>query len=256
MPNRTRFFPFLILLLLGSMPLACDDQPTGTENEIPYSHTTQPGAAAGDLLTDDEFTRLIVEIDYMEGFEPQSDAIQSLESFLETWLNKSDITIRTPSEIPGGGQDSYSATEVRDLEEEHRDHFSDRESRTLTLYTIILDGEYSQANVLGVAYYNTSMALFGASIAETSGGIGGPSRSHVESTVWQHETGHLMGLVNAGTEMQQEHQDPENGAHCTNEECLMYYAFRNADLFRTVFGEEVPELDAFCQEDLAVAKEG
>lgn len=257
MPNRSRFFPFLLLLLLGSLPLSCDDQPTGSENDISYSHSTEPGTAAGDLITDETFTRLVVEIDYMEGYEPQAEAIQSLESFLGTWLDKSDITVRAPSEIPGGGQESYSPTEVRELEQEHRDSFSDRETGTLNLYTLILDGEYSQSNVLGIAYYNTSMALFGATIAETSGGIGGPTRSHVESTVWQHETGHLMGLVNAGTEMQQEHEEePPNGAHCTNEECLMYYAFRNADLFRTVFGEEVPELDAFCQEDLAAAKEG
>lgn len=256
MPNHSRFFPFLILLLLGSLPLACDDQPTGTGNEIPYSHTTQPGASADDLITDESFDRLIVEVDYMEGYEPQADAIQSLETFLETWLDKSNVTIQTPSEIPSGAQESYSEAEVRALEQEHRDSFSDRETGTLALYTLILDGEYSQANVLGIAYYNTSMALFGTSMAETSGGIGGPSRSHVESTVWQHETGHLMGLVNAGTDMQQEHQDKANGAHCTNEECLMYYAFRNADLFRTVFGEEVPELDTFCQEDLAAVKEG
>lgn len=255
-PNPSRFFPFLFLLFLGSLPLSCDNQPTGTGSDIPYSHTTNPGEAAEDLITDETFTRMVVEIDYMEGHEPQAEAIQSLEAFLKAWLDKSDITVRPPSEIPGGGQESYSATEVRELEQEHRDSFSDRESGTLNLYTLILDGEYSQANVLGIAYYNTSMALFGATIAETSGGLGGPSRSHVESTVWQHETGHLMGLVNAGTEMQQEHQDDENGAHCTNEECLMYYAFQNANLFRTIFGEEVPELDAFCQEDLAAAKEG
>jgi hypothetical protein len=63
----------------------------------------------------------------------------------------------------------------------------------------------------------------------------------------------LFGLVNidgSGTDMQTEHQDEQNGHHCDNENCLMYYAMERSDLISQFFDESVAELDANCIADL------
>ncbi len=216
-----------------------------------FNHERNPGASAEDFLQDAEFENLIVEVDYMEGYEPTDDALNSLESFLEERLNKNSVTIMSPTSIPAGGQDSYTASEVRDLEGDHRDEFS--EENTIAAYLIILDGEYDQNNVLGIAYYNTSMAFFGETIRNVSGDIGQNPRDIVEATVMRHEFGHILGLVNNGVEMQQNHQDDEHGAHCDNDNCLMYYSVRTTDFFAALLGGDVPPLDEQCRTDLQAA---
>ena len=238
-----------LLLLLTS----CDSGSlTDTDgNEFSFNHEINPGQSATEFLTDEEFERLIVQVQYMQGFEPTQNAINNLESFLTERLNKSSITIMEPEEIPAAGQSSYTANEVRDLEREYRSQFSSENQ--IAAYFIILDGEFSESNVLGIAHFNTSMALFGPKFDEVSSGIGTPSKETVETIVMRHEFGHIMGLVNNGVEMQTNHQDTENGRHCDDDQCLMYYAFRNADLFGNIFGGSIPELDENCITDLQAA---
>ncbi len=47
---------------------------------------------------------------------------------------------------------------------------------------------------------------------------------YVEQSTLIHEMGHALGLVNNGLTMQTPHQDTANGAHCSDENCVMYYA--------------------------------
>lgn len=231
---------------------SCDSGSVTDPGEIfSFNHERNPGVSATEFLTDDEFNNLVLQIQYMEGHEPTSEALSNLQTFLEERLNKSSITILTPEEIPAEGQSSYTADEVRDLEREHRSEFS--EEGTLAAYFIILDGEFATANVLGIAHFNTSMALFGETIQNASGGVGQPSREVIETIVMQHEVGHIIGLVNNGVDMQSDHHDEENGAHCDVEECLMYYAVRTTDFFANIFGGNIPELDEFCVADLQAA---
>lgn len=233
---------------------SCSDNPSGTNNNSenePYSHTQNPGLSANDFLSDDEFTELVVEVDYMDGFEPDAEALQRLQEFLEERLHKTSVTILDPTLIEAGGQESYTANEIRDLEDEYRDEFS--EGEVLAAYMIIVDGEYEQNNVLGIAYYNTSNAFFGAAYDQASGGIGQPSRYRTETVSFRHEFGHLFGLVDiegSGTDMQTDHKDEENGSHCDNDQCLMYYAMESTDLFGSFIEGETPQLDQNCIDDL------
>jgi len=106
----------------------------------------------------------------MEGFEPTQDALNSLQSFLEDHLNKSQINIST-STIPAHEKNAYTTDEIGDLEEENRNNFTNASTNTLNAYFIVVDGEFSDANVLGIAYFNTSMALFGETVNSISGGV-------------------------------------------------------------------------------------
>lgn len=257
------FFRLLILIFACFIVTSCDSGPptqvengdNGTGNGTePYSHTRNPGASAEDFLRDDQFTELLIEIQYMPGHRPLDSSLDELKVFLENHLNKITITILEPEEIPSGEKDQYAADEVRDLEEQHRQHFT--EGTTLTSYNIFVDGEFSQQNVLGIAYYNTSTAYFGETIQSVSGSPPlNPSREKIESTVLRHEYGHLLGLVNNGTDMEDDHHDVENGAHCTEQECLMYATVQTADFFQNTFDNTIPDLDDFCRADLEAAKE-
>jgi hypothetical protein len=249
---------FFVLFGLIFLSLSCDNgtvtdsgPENGDDTGFTFDHEQNPGSSAEDFLTDDNFGNLIVEVQYMEGYRPDDDALDNLEAFLEERLHKSSVTVLTPSEIPAEGRDSYSAADVRDLESEHRTEFSEEDQ--LAAYFIILDGAYDEGNILGIAYYNTSMALFGETIAGASGSVGQPSRSVVETIVMQHEAGHIIGLVNNGVEMQEPHQDEENGNHCDDDGCLMYHAVNTTDFFANLFGGDVPELDEYCVTDLQAA---
>lgn len=252
---------FWIVLSLAFIITTCTNTTTGPDKNEgedalpqPYSQTIQVGHSANDFLADSNFTSLTIEIDYMEGYPPTQQALDSLQLFLEQRLNKSQITINEPTEIPSGGKQAYTITDVRNLEEEHRDlytEFSDED--TLTTYMIILDGEYQSGSVLGVAYFNTSTALFGETIDNYSGGVTQPSQWKLESTVMRHEFGHLFGLVNidgSGTDMQNPHQDSQNGHHCDNDQCLMYWAVETTDFIDNLIGENIPPLDQNCILDL------
>jgi hypothetical protein len=247
---------FLTLALTVFLFLSCDSQPTRVDddngqpgdpgNGSLFSHTDPPGSSAGDFLLEDDFDELIVEIQYMPGVRPSDNSLDELRVFLEDHLNK-QITILEPEEIPSGNQSSYSAADVRDLESEHREHFT--VNNTLASYNIFVDGEYTQENVLGIAYYNTSNAYFGETISRVSGSPPlNPSRRNIEGTVLRHEYGHLIGLVNNGVPMQENHQD--NGAHCSNDECLMFASVNTSDFFNNLFDGSIPDLDDFCIADL------
>lgn len=230
------------------------DPENGDPPAVPYVHNQNPGLSANDFLADSNFTELVVEVDYMEGYPPDNEALDSLASFLEQRLHKTSVTILDPTVVPSGNQDSYSADAIRDLEEEHRNEFTETTADTrLTAYMLIVDGHYTQNNVMGIAYYNTSSAFFGAAYDEASGGFGQTSRFLMEAVSYRHEFGHLLGLVNisdSGTEMQQDHQDEEHGHHCDDDQCLMYYAMESTDLFGQLAGEQIPPLDPNCLDDL------
>jgi predicted Zn-dependent protease len=224
----------------------------GGGSTVEFDSRAAPGDSARSFLTDRRFSVLALEIDYMEGYEPTQAAINDLTASLDAHLRKSSIDVRT-SQIPAAGSGAYSTADVQDLEEQHRDHYTRAESDTLWAYFVVVDGEYSESNVLGIAYYNTSMAFFGETIQSISGGVTEPSREKVEATVFRHEFGHNLGLVANGIPPQQDHHDAANGAHCTNDQCVMYYSIETTDYFANLFDGSVPEFEQFCTEDMEAA---
>lgn len=269
-PSSRRLFRVgaALLLLGGALVLyGCSDtsNPTGTNpdddpsdpgGDPPTSFDSEaaPGSSAEAFLDDQRFPVLSVEVDYMEGYAPEPAALDSLKSSLDRHLGKSTIQIESPTSIPAQGRDTYSSQQIRDLEAEHRTRYTRAESDTVRAYFLILDGKYTTENVVGLAYYNTSMAFFGQTIDDITGGVTQPSREKVEATVFRHEFGHNLGLVNNGTSMQQDHQDDPNGKHCTKDQCVMYYAIETTDYFSNVFDGTVPSFEQFCTADMAAQR--
>lgn len=245
----------LAALLLAA---ACGDAPMGpngpgTTPEPPaepsYDHARGPGASARDLLAADDFDSLVVQVSYVEGFRPTDEGLDILADFLGERVNKPrGIEIQLAPPLLITSQATYTVADIRALEETHRTAYT--EGSTLAVHFLFLDGEYSEAaNVLGLAYHNTSMIVFAEKIREYSGGAFQPSIGTVEGVVANHEVGHILGLVNNGSAMQTPHQDEPNGRHCDDPDCLMYYAVRTTDFVSNLLGG-MPTLDQDCIDDL------
>lgn len=243
---RLGFLPAALALLAG-----CGSDISNAEPDPePYAHDLAPGASAGDFLSGGDFDRLVVEVQYVAGFRPTDAALQAVQTFLSARLHKpGGIEVRLGAALPAPNQASYSADDARALEEQHRTMYT--EGGTIVAYLLFLDGEYAGgSNVLGIAYHNTSMAVFIERIMQHTGGPLEPAQHTVEATVANHEFGHLLGLVNNGSPMQTEHQDEPNGSHCDNEDCLMHYSVRLSDFIANLLGG-MPQLDQNCLNDLA-----
>jgi hypothetical protein len=208
-------------------------------------HNRAVGSSANELLSSNRYSSLKVEIQYMPGFAPDAGAISHLENFLSAHLNKTaGITVVT-KEIPAAAKTTLTATEVHDIEKANRSAFSIGDQ--ISVYVLYTNGDYSENNVLGIAYRNTSVALFGKKIRANSGGVGQPGRTKLEATVLEHEMGHLLGLVDLGTPMQAPHKT--NGNHCSSQSCLMYYAAETTDILGFLVTGNIPSLDNHCIND-------
>lgn len=205
------------------------------------------GTSPRDLLTSSVYTTLKIEIQYMPGYAPEDSAIANLESFLGTYLNKPGGIQVTKKQIAASGSASLTLDQIVSIEKRNRTEFTG--GNTVAVHILILDADYNLPDVLGVSYWNTSICIFGKLANANAGGAGQASRRIYYSTLFEHEFGHLMGLVNLGSNMQQDHKDLTNGYHCTNTNCLMYYGIENNNLSGLIINN-IPSLDPNCIADL------
>ncbi len=238
------FFFITVALLLGCSK---KDATTGLPT-INDANNKNTGSSGKDLLTSGTFTSIKIEIQYMPGFAPDAASINNLTSFLNSLVNKPGGISVVQKQIATGGKSAYSINDIGSVEQSNREFFNT--GNQLAVYVLITDGTYTDPNVLGVAYRNTSLCLLGKKIFDNSGGIGQASRTKLETTVIEHEFGHLLGLVDLGTAMQTNHKDPGHGNHCNVQSCLMYYASETTDLLGFLITGNIPALDAQCQNDL------
>lgn len=214
-----------------------------------YSHTRSVGASSNDLLSNSRYNSLLIEIQYMPGYAPDSQAVDHLKNFLSTFLRKDGGITINQREIPASSSSSLSIEEIRQIENTNRTVFTN--GSTLAVNILYTNGQSSNNNnALGIAYRNTSVVLLGRTIRNNSGGFGQPSRTTLEGTVLEHELGHLMGLVDLGSPMQTSHKDSANGNHCDNQNCLMYYAAETTDILGFLTTGNIPQLDNNCKADL------
>ena len=250
--NLLKYFASLSLALFSLFISGCSDDDENEANNNP-SNNLNVGVSANDFLSSDAYDELIIEIQYATGYEPPATAVSNLKSFLQQHLNKPAGIRVVSNEIDAPGQAQYSASDIRAIEDNNRTQFSN--GKTMAAYFFFADGGYSEdtdnAKVLGIAYRNTSMALFQKTIKDNSGGLGQPSTSLLTSSVMNHEFGHILGLVNNGTPLESQHQDTAHGHHCDVEDCLMYWTAETGAGIADLLGMSAPpELDAQCIADL------
>lgn len=238
-----------IILVANILISSCSKSDTITSlPAINDDNNKAVGAAANDLLSSTKYTSLKIEIQYMPGFAPDAGAINNLTSFINNNLNKTGGVSIVQAQVATGGKAVYSLDNLAALEKKNRTAYTS--GTQLAIYLLISDGSYTNANVLGLAFRNTSMAILGKTVHDNSGGIGQASRTKLETTVLEHELAHLLGLVDIGSAMQTNHKDAAHGSHCNNSNCMMYYASETTDITGLLITGNIPALDANCKADI------
>lgn len=220
-------------------------------NKIFNKQTT--GSSANDILSDSKFKSIVVELAYIEGYEPTANAVDYFEDFINSTSYKpGGITILKKS-IPSLGNTEYTIEEIADIEEANRTKYNN--GNQIAIWAFFVDGksdkDTNESVVLGTAYRNTSFVIFEETVRNFSNGPFEPNRSLLEATVVNHEFGHLLGLVNFGSDMEMPHEDPEHKRHCNVESCLMYWEAVSTGGFSNIMNNNAPlQLDAQCKADI------
>ena len=252
--STNKIFSFFLLLLFLS---ACSTE-DGDSNKggIDKSANLKAlGTSAVDLLSSEKFTSMRVEIVYVTGYAPSQRTIDNLKSFLQQRTNKPDGISVVSRAVASSGKAPFEINEIVGIEAEERTFFNAGDEISVFIY--FADGSNeSDTNtkiILGSAYRNTSMVIYGKTVESVASRLGSPDKSTVESTVVNHEFGHLFGLVNLGSPLQSDHEDGDSNGHCTVAGCLMNanVQFGN-DLIDLVDNNNIPQLDDKCIQDLQV----
>jgi hypothetical protein len=244
--NRLKALPIALLLVIVFSCVQDDDQ-------SPY--LVNNSVLPGDFLADKQYTQLVLEVVFVEGNEPTTTAINNLVTFLGERLNKPLGITSVIRSIPTPGKTTIDVSDLRDLEKIHRQRVTS--GNVLTAWLFFADGEYSgstsSSKVLGVAYGSSSIAVFEKTVNQLSGGLNQPRTASLETTILEHEFGHILGLVNNGTSMVAPHQDSDHTAHCSATDCLMYYKAETQLIGADITGKGIPTLDKNCLADLKAA---
>ena len=245
-----KFFTRLLsytLLLVAIAACSKKDNNTGLPS-INSNNDKAIGASAHDLLAASAYTSIKIEIQYMPGYAPDAAGVNNLIAFISALTNKSGGISVVQTQIPSAGSSVLSLNDIANIEKNNRTVYTS--GTQLGVYFLYTDGGYTQSNVLGFAYRNTSLCILGKTIHDNSGAIGQASRTKLETTVIEHEFGHILGLVDLGSPMQTSHIDATHGNHCNNSNCLMYYASETTDILGFLITGNIPTLDANCKADL------
>ena len=219
----------ILLIILGALLfIGCsknsDEPDQGTQQVDKRANLLATGASANDLLSNDRFTRLKIEIAYVAGFRPTTLAMAEFMAYLKLHTFKEEIEL-VFNELPSPGEESLTLQKIADLESENRTVFNDGE--TLGVYIYFADAPSDEDDdaeglvTLGAVYRNTSMVIHEITVRRLSNQNGPVRTSDVEAATINHEFGHLFGLVDLGSTMVNDHEDPNAVNHCNVQGCLM-----------------------------------
>lgn len=219
---------------------------------------------------DPAVTEVQIEIDYEPGAEPfTGNVIGFGDTFAITRTNINRIfagrkTLTLPTTLAAMENIGDVADEqltVDDLLTLAAAHRSGADSATRKTYYVIFvsgyftDGNGPNAGVLGVSIGDTGvLAMFKDVIDSTNVPATNVSR-FVEQTTLVHELGHAIGLVDNGVAVTSPHNDTVHGAHCTNDQCVMYWLNEGASdmaayVQRSVLAGDTVLFDAACLADV------
>lgn len=213
------------------------------KDDLPVYDYRKLGVSAHDILSADAYTALELEVNYMPGYLPDDAVINHVKNYLATLTNKPVGITYVPAQFSRTVNSPITLNEVVELEKSVRTRFT--RSQTMAIHIMVVDAEYTTADVLGISYWNTSMCVFGKTVAKFSGRPGLVSKNQLMITLIEHEMGHILGLVDQGTTMVAPHKS-SNGAHCNNSGCLMYHIIETTGNSST----PIPTLDDQCRADL------
>ncbi len=217
-------FLFVGLLLAVNCSKNSDDTPPDPDVIDKSANLLATGDSASDILSNDTYTKLLIEVAYVTGFQPNAEAMTNFQSFLQSRTFKQDIEIQY-KELPSPNEDDLSLQEIADLESDNRTAYN--EGSTLAIYIYFADApseddDAAEGTVtLGAVYRNTSMVIHESTVRDLATQSSQVTIADVETAALNHEFGHLLGLVNLGSPTVNDHEDPDATHHCDIQGCLM-----------------------------------
>lgn len=249
-----KFKASIAVLLFLFLIQSCSKNDISSSNpDITIANKKTTGTSAHDLLSDDTFSSMAIEIVYVEGYAPSQTAITNFISFIKARTYKPNgITVQTRS-IVSPGKSKYTIEDIRDIEDANRTEYNT--NTTIAVWAFFVDGESDQntdtSSIIGTAYRNTSFVIFENTVHDFSNSNFEPPRDLLETTVIEHEFCHILGLTNFGSPMQTPHEDPDHEKHCNVDTCLMYWASEFGSGIGNMLGSSsIPQLDSQCLADL------
>ncbi len=234
--NYFKFF-FILGILLATVSCSKNSDSDSDTDNLPTAvdktaNLLATGDSANDILSNDSFDKLLIEIAYVEGFRPTPSAMTQFTDYLRQHTFKEDIEI-IYNELPSPTEDELTLREIADLETKNRTAFNS--GNTLAIYIYFADAPAEGDDLdgglvtLGAVYRNTSMIIHEVTVRRLAARSLTISNADVETATLNHEFGHLFGLVNLGTDMVNDHEsqsENEDGElagdkHCNVSGCLM-----------------------------------
>jgi hypothetical protein len=248
------------------------------------SHPSADGAPADVAAPPDDTPRplryvraepdgaLALEIRSVPGLQPRPATTAALRATLGDILDKPDgiRAVDAGALEPVGSDHEWTFEELDALATEVFDDAPD--DGEIRMNVMFVDGSYSHPETggitLGLAWGHRHIAMFAETIESgcRAAGLGliGPLQEQAcaaaELGVLTHEVGHVIGLVDNGLTMVEDHRDPDHGHHDISRDCVMYWAYEGDGLFDTLAqrllgGEDADlQFDAPCLGDIGAAK--
>ncbi|MFD2588999.1 hypothetical protein ACFSQJ_18890 [Croceitalea marina] len=228
------FLSLFLIVFLACSKSASDDNPTPDDDQSQVPQNPQQlfpanfratGSSANDILSNTNFDNLKIEIAYVTGFRPTQAAMDQFQDFLRRFTFKGTIELIF-NELPSPNKESLNLNDdIGPLEIENRTVYND--GRTLGIYIYFADAPSEGDDLdeglvtLGAVYRNTSMIIFEKTVKTLADRANSLEDEDVEIATLNHEFGHLMGLVNLGTDAVNDHEDTDSDNHCNVDPCLM-----------------------------------
>ncbi|WP_394747168.1 hypothetical protein [Spongiimicrobium salis] len=267
MKKYNRLLWILVLLLAlgcssdsnsdGQAPPEEVSNPTPDPNVDRSGNLLATGASANDILSNNSFTSLRIEIAFVTGFRPTTEAISEFTEFLGAFSFKEDIEI-VFNELPATDEEDLTLQEIADLETANRTVYND--GNTLGIYIYFADAPSDGDDLdsglvtLGAVYRNTSMVIYESTIRIllSRSNSSAVTLANVETATLNHEFGHLFGLVNLGSPAVNDHEDAGAPNHCNVPGCLMRAELEFGSGMMNMMENMgvVPVLDAECILDI------
>ncbi|MEX0273209.1 MAG: hypothetical protein AB3N16_02415 [Flavobacteriaceae bacterium] len=212
------------LLLVGIASCSNDDTVTDPPAVDKTPNLKAAGDSANDFLSNDNYDHVVIEAAYVNGFKPTAQAMAQLVTFIKEHTFKQNIEI-VYKEVGSPQQESLSLEEIVELEEKHRSKYNQGTSLALFIYFADAPSEDDDEDqglvTLGAVFRNTSMIIHEVTVRKLANLSNSISATDVETATLNHEFGHLLGLVDLGSPMVNDHEDSNARNHCTVSGCLM-----------------------------------
>ncbi len=220
-------YRLVLVALLFGCSLSCSKSNDNVSQPIKIDRSGNvlgTGDSARDILSNEEFTKMKVEVVYVQNFRPTQEGMNNFVTYLRERTFKQDIEV-VYSQVPSSNEDDLSLQEIADIEDENRSVFNNGETLAIYIYFAdapsVDDDEEEGLVTLGAVYRNTSMIVYESTVRKLAAQSSRISEADVETATLNHEFGHLFGLVNLGTTPVNDHEDPDADNHCNVTGCLM-----------------------------------